>query len=288
MTETNHTDETIGPIDYLTINIGPDVGDNDALIKVRVIPVGRNGNKVIGKTLTCGETDSGDTITIWPGEKLLFPAGNINISIQDIDRENKLEPDGYAPISNTVWTWLQLGKPADPNLFRFLFAVARRLDTAHTLCVNAINELGLCPDEPYIQTRARIFKALGYAELMCVALNRATTMIKDIPSEFSVLVAVPNAVDTILPALKALRDAFEHIEERALGNVFRKPNTDALSIFDQEDFFSSGILRYANHSLELKAQVIPALISSRQFIFDVAVEKAGALITINEPKEFFS
>lgn len=284
----NHTGKTIGPIDYLSINIGPNVGDNDVLIKVRVIPVGRNGNKVIGKTLTYGETDSGDTITIQPGEKLLFPAGNINISIQDIDRENKLEPDRYAPISNTVWTWLQCGKPADPNLFRFLFAAARRLDTAHTLCTNAINELGARPDEPYIQTRARIFKALGYAELMCVALNRATTMIKDIPSEFSVSVTVPNTVDAILPALGALRNAFEHIEDRALGNVHSKPNTDALSIFDQEDFFSSGILLYANHSLELKAEVIPVLKSSRQFIFDVAVEKAGALITVNKPVEFFN
>ena len=160
MTETNHTDKTISPIDYLSINIGPNVGDNDMLIKARVIPVGRNGNKIIGKTLTYGETDSGDTITIRPGEKLLFPAGNINISIQDIDRENRLEPDGYAPISNTVWTWLRCGKPANPNLFRFLFAVARRLDTAHTLCTNAINELGVRPDEPYIQTRARIFKSL--------------------------------------------------------------------------------------------------------------------------------
>ena len=277
------------PITYLGISIGPNAGVDDALISVRVVPVGRDGNKVLGKTLNYGEPDSGEGITLRPGEKLLFPAGNLKISIRDIDRENNPAPDGYAAISNTVWTWLQSGPSPDPTLFRFLFAAARRLDTAHDLCVNALNELGDRPDEPFIKARARIFKALGYAELMCVAFNRATRMIKAIPSKFSVSVIVPNTVDAVFPALKEIRDALEHIEERAfeIVNARGDQHPDALTIFNQGDLFSSGVIRYANHSLDMKADVIPALISSRQFLFDVAVEKAGAAITYNNPLEFF-
>ena len=171
----------------------------------------------------------------------------------------------------------------------FLFAAARRLDTAHDLYVNALNECGDRPDEPFIKTRARIFKALGYAELMCVALNRATRMIKAIPSKFSVSIVVPNTVDAIYPALKEIRDALEHIEERAfeIVNVRGDHHADALTIFDHDDFFSSGVIRYANHSLDMRTDVVPTLISSRQFIFDVAVEKSGGAITYNEPIEFF-
>ena len=147
--------------------------------------------------------------------------------------------------------------------------------------------MGDIPDEPYIKTRARVFKALGYAELMCVALNRATKMIKDIPSKFSASAVVPNTVNAISPALTAMRNAIEHIEDRAFGNVFGQTHPDALTIFDQDDFFAFGVLRYAGHSLDVRAEVVPALVSFRQFIFEVAVEKAGAARTNNVPLEFF-
>ena len=249
------------PIRYLSVTIGPNAGDNDTLVGVRVVPAGRNGHKVLGKTLTHGEPDSGDAITVRPGEKLLFPVGNVKVSIRDIDRESRPGLDGYAAVSNTVWTWLQFGAPPDLTLFRFLLAASRRLDTAHDLCISALDELGDRPDEPYIKTRARAFKALGYAEVMCVALNRAVMMIKDIPSEFSVSTVVPDTADAVFPALKEIRDAIEHMDDRAVGivNALRKQHPDALSIFDQVDFLSSGVLRYTNHFLDLKEDVIPGV-----------------------------
>ncbi len=164
------------PIRYMGFNIGPNVGGNDALIGVRVVPAGRDGNKVLGKTLTYREPDSRAAITVRPGEELLFPVGNVKVSIRDIDRENRPEPDGYAG----------------------------RLDTAHALCLSALHELEDRPDEPYIKTRARVFNALGYAELMFVALNLAIRMIKDIPSESSVSIVLPNTADAIFPALKEI------------------------------------------------------------------------------------
>lgn len=115
---------------------------------------------------------------------MFFPVGNLTITIQDLERENFPESYGYAPVSNMIWTWFQCGASSDEELFRFLVAAARRLDTAHDFCVEALNNLGSRPDEPFIKTRARINKALGCAELMCIALNRAVRMIKAFPSKF--------------------------------------------------------------------------------------------------------
>ena len=43
--------------------------------------------------------------------------------------------------------------------------------------------------------------SMGNAELMCIALNRADRMIKDIAAKRLVAATVPDEVDTILPAL---------------------------------------------------------------------------------------
>lgn len=281
---------TSEPITHLSMNLGPNVGGNDALLGVRIVPVRKDGDTIIAKTLNHGQPDSGEGIARHANEKLLLPPGYAKITIQDVDKENSPHADGYAAVSNTIWTWLQFGPSPDPVLFRFLFAAARRLDSAHDLCVDALEQLGGPRDEPNIKARARLFKALGYAELMCVAFHRAVTMIEIIPSQFSASAAIPKTVDAISPALKDIRDSLEHIEERAfeIVNARGDIHADALTIFSQADYYTSGVLSYANHSLDVRGEVVPALISSRQYVFNVAVEKAGGAWSNNVPIEFFS
>ena len=96
---------------------------------------------------------------------------------------------------------------------------------------------------------------------------------------------MPNSVIALNPALTEIRNAFEHIEDRAMGQVRNKPHQDAISIFHQPDFFKAGVLRYANHSLDLGKEVLPALVAGRQYVFEVAVEKSGPSIVINQPSE---
>ena len=74
--------------------------------------------------------------------------------------------------------------------------------------------------------------------------------------------------------------------ERAMGQARHEQQTDALSIFNQIQFVTSGVLRYAGYSLDLRSQVIPALIASRKFIFDVAIERGGRAKTVNVPIDF--
>ena len=46
-------------IRFLSTNVTPEVGANDGLVAVRVIPAGRDGTKVYGRTLKPGEVDPG-------------------------------------------------------------------------------------------------------------------------------------------------------------------------------------------------------------------------------------
>ena len=258
---------TAKPITHISINLGPDGDGYGFLVGVRVVPTGRDGSTVLGRTLNHGEPDSGEGIIVQQGERLMFPPGSVKVTIQDVDRTNVPGPDGYATIANMIWAWLNIPPCPSVELFNHFLAVARRLDSAYSLCVGAISKINTSHDDPSASPRARLFGALGDAELMCIGLNRVHGMIKVIATKFPVTTTVPHEVNALLPAL------------RAIG---------ALSKFKQSELSTSGVLSYCNHSLDLKEQVIPALVAARKFIFDAVVKKTGAAKTINGPITFFN
>ena len=55
---------------------------------------------------------------------------------------------------------------------------------------------------------------------------------------------VPAEVDSLLEDTVAIRDAFEHIDERAMGHARWEGKADAMSIFNQADLVAAGVLRY--------------------------------------------
>ena len=274
------------PITYISLNLGPDVGANDTIVGVRVVPDGRNGNEVYGRTLDSGEPDTGEGIILEAGDKLVFPPGSVKVTLQDVDRYADAELDGYAAVTNTVWTWLQIPpRPDDQAFFLYMLATSRRLDRAYALCVGALRELGQRADEPFISTRSRVFNALGNAESMCIALNRAIWMIRDAQARFPVKTAVPHEVADVQDAVRAIRNAFEHIDERAFGEARQETPAEAMSIFNQADLVTSRTIRYACHSLDMRMQVVPALVAARRFVYDVIAE-AGITKTLNNSMEF--
>ena len=117
---------------------------------------------------------------------------------------------------------------------------------------------------------------------MCVALSRAVRMVAQARQTISTPVALPSKIVAIEEALLAIRNAFEHIDQRAVGKARNENSADAMSVFDQSDFFVSGVLRYAGHSLDIRAEVMPALIAGRRFIVESATD-AGLRKTITEP-----
>ena len=277
---------TIGPIKYISINLGPIVGEGDFLAGIRVVPAGRNGNKVYGRTLNQGEPDTDEGILVEAGEALEFPAGSISVTMAHVDQYSKPEASGYAPVANTVWSWLAI--PPDENdqtFVNYLLAAARRLDAAHAHCSRALRFLAGPPNEKGFRAREATFDALGEAESMCIALSRAIRMIDQSQDTISAPATVPQEISAIKNAVLAIRNAFEHIDERAIGRARRENSIDAMSVFDQSDFFTTGVLRYAGYSLNIRGEVIPALIAGRQFIIEAAT-RAGLRKIVNTPIEW--
>ncbi len=222
------------------VTLTGEAGADDALVAVRVVPAGHDGSRILGRTLQPGEIDPGVPIVLDPdaGEDLHFPPGSISISIQDVDREAKPDALGYAAITNTVWTWLNVpAAPIPPEVYRLLLSAARQLDTAYTLYTETQQLLtGL--SGKFWRRREQVFAALGVSELVCIALHRTVRILQ----QPSLGLQLPASVSKKKKALTDIRDALEHIEQRAAGKVFKKRHPDALSIFDQRDFVTRGVL----------------------------------------------
>ena len=116
----------------------------------------------------------------------------------------------------------------------------------------------------------------------------SVNILKRILTQFSGNLQLPATITGKALALQEIRHAFEHIEDRALGNVRGKPDADALSIFDQTDLLTRGVLTYASHSLALRSEVLPMLVDARRAAFESAVQAAGPAIVLNVPIMFRS
>ena len=273
---------SLEPITHISLNLGPNMGTTDFMVGIRVVPAGRNGNEVYARTLNTGEPDGGESILLNVGDELIFPAGNLRITLRDVDKYAEVQPTGYAAITNTVWTWLQMPPPKSGAFFHYMLSTARRLDQAHALCVQILQELDALPEERGITRRTRLFNALANSESMCLALGRAITMIMNAGNKIQVKTAVHPDLKNLGERATAIRDAFEHIDERAFGKARRETSTDALSIFNQADLASDRVLRYAKHSLSLPLDVLPNLVKARRFVYD-AISEPGDIKTVNVP-----
>lgn len=251
----------------LSLNLTPEVGVDDVLVAVRIVPDGREGKVVFARTLRPEEDDDGTPVVVNPalGERLQFRSGSIEMSIQNVDRYATSGPDGYAPITNTIWTWLSIGNPVDPDLFRYLLAAARRLDGTQAL-LTQISSIMTNMSGGFIGRREQLFHAISIAEIFTVALGRSVDLLDRLQQHFSITPSLPTTIGSKKDSIRQIRNAFEHIEDRALGRVNRRPHPDALTVFEQRDFVGQGKLTYGSHSLDLHTEVPQIRIEARQYI----------------------
>jgi hypothetical protein len=73
-------------------------------------------------------------------------------------------------------------------------------------------------------------------------------------------------------AVTAVRNAYEHIEDRALGQGNRRPHPNALSIFDYEPLLDADEVVYDGHVLNLRTDVPPIMGEVREFLKAAAGE----------------
>ena len=105
------------------------------------------------------------------------------------------------------------------------------------------------------------------AEITVISLNRGIAMLVSLEKEFCPGLPIPDSVADIAASVHPMRNALEHIGERAQGNT-RASGEVALSIFFQPDFVDRGTLRYGQHALSFENDVPATLLGCRAAIMD--------------------
>ena len=275
-------------VTHISINLSPEVGRDDSLMAIRIVPDGRNGNVVYGRSLLPGEADDGKGVMVNPneGERMEFRPESLRFSIWDADRSTPTEPSGYRPLAPALWTWIGLdGGPADKRVFNYLLATARRLDGTHVLLSHFWQLLTTDPVN-FATGRKRMFEALSIAEILLVALGRVVDLIDGLGKHLLVPLPLPPEIEGRRVSVRELRNACEHIEDRALGQVRGQPHPDANSIFTQDALLNEAVFSYGKHSLSFRTDV-PAMVSAaRDYVWQAAVHFAGESKALKPPMMF--
>ncbi len=254
------------------------IDQGEFLTSARLVPVRREGKKVYARTLRLWEEDTGEVVHLETGDQLIIEPGELVVDSRAIDAQSVPGAGGYAPVANTVWTWYHI-TGVEPGFFLFFFSLARRIDAAHSLWVLAIQERENARGEGAILRRAGYFNSLASTEVAIIALHRGFAMAQSLIDEFCPDLEVPDSVKRIREAVKEMRDAFEHIDERSKAKVGMsgKFDPESLSIFDQPDFIETSVLTYKNHSINFELDVLAALLDCRQLIMTAIDSRAASL-----------
>lgn len=261
-------------VSHMSIHTSSVVGDDSGfLFSYRVVPVRREEGVVYARTLRRGERDSGQRVHVRPGDSLRFEANDVVAELDHIDALEPASPSGHVPLTPVLWTWLTLrSQESQPERMRYLLAAARRLDTANLLLTAVEDRRGDLSQEQLgaPATRRALFELVGAVELAVVALSRAIDMVTGAASAIGSVAAVPDAITNTEPAVTAIRNAYEHIEDRALGNVHGRPDPVALTIFDHGELINRDRIVYGGYELDLAAEVPELLQEARSFFLDAA------------------
>ena len=251
--------------------------EGELLYTGRLVPAGREGNKVFARTLRLGEEDTGEVVNVGAGEQLIILPGDFAINSSEIDAQSRAGLGGYAPVANTVWTWYSIVNEK-VGFFLYVFAMARRLDAAHALWEIAIQQRDKAKTEGALVRRQGFFMALSEAEVAIIALHRALDMLLRFNSVFSMGLEIPKDLGKVERVVRDMRHAFEHIDERAQGKINQSGEMDAeaLTIFDQPDFIDKSVIHYRGNRLDFYEDVLTVLLSCRELVTNIIDLRANA------------
>ena len=260
-------------------------GDDEHGFIERVTIAGREGKTVFLRSVGLDEVKV-KKAHVNAGEEGKIRAGDLIINSREFDIYHtcKLESvGGYIPISPTINAWPFRGK--DVRAFLHFLSTARKIDLAHALWAQSIQSLEKARREKSPIREAEAFISLGKAEASIISLNRGLEMLWNLNSSGYCQISTPKTVSNMKPAIKSMRDAFEHINDRASGMTGARSRVDiqtAYSIFDQSDFVDSGVIVYGEYSLEFERGVLLLLLDCRKYLMDVLESRAEVDVPNND------
>lgn len=238
------------------------------------------GDVIFARSLRPGESDDGQGVTLAAGQRLGFKPGALVVYLDALDDQFVRESTDYAPLSHTVWSWLWFGAKDREGQSEVLYvmAAARRLDAATAAWARVVGELGairaLEVEQIDPSLRARLFAVGADMELAIIALRRVVAMVESATTAIGSRLSTPPVIASNSAHIKAIRDAFEHIDERALGRAGRATPPEATSIFRQGRLISDDVISYGAHEISVTT-VTELLAACRQFLKDALAEVVG-------------
>jgi hypothetical protein len=246
------------PISAVGLHTSDQVGANDMMFPLRVVPDGRVPGTVYARTLRFDELDDGRRIHVRPGETLTLAPGSVNVNLDAIDeyyrKVDPARPDGSLATALRVWFGISTGHL--PEVLLLTSAAAYRLDAAQHLLRRAEEvrrSLEHVGDHSAAAQVAKADELIHLAQEGIVALARCIAIIRRCIARSAFEVAIPAPIANRMLAIKDIRDAYEHIDERALGRVGNKRDEDERSfmIFDHRPLVRNGLIEYRDHRLAL-------------------------------------
>lgn len=248
------------------LNLGP---DDEFLLLGRLVPAGSDGNTVFARSLRPGEEDTGKSVHVPAGKRLVIRPGDLSFNSDEIDARSPKGRGGYAPVADTLWTWYRLVGAEDPNFLMMVLAVARRLDATHVFWSATMEALEEAASLAGIARRSTMFQALAMAEVTVISLSRVVQILYGLKEKIEPGLEMPEDIDSLRPTLQRMRNALEHIDERAMGEAKDGTADDAMSIFFQPYFVDAGVLTYAGEGMSFTEGVPVALGLCREVMMSV-------------------
>ncbi|TKV26156.1 light-mediated development protein DET1 [Arthrobacter sp. NamB2] len=257
-------------LSHTGVNTSDEVGDTSGLIvALRIVPTRHEPGMVYARTLRRDEEDDGRRVHVAPGEQVTLE--NITVELEYFDDLQEPTASGYVPLTPSLWSWLSIAEKDDAK-FRYLLAASRRLDQANELLIaveqhrEKVNELG----DFGPAFRPHLFALIGAVETAVVTLSRAVDMATQVAARFGTVADLPASVSELRSSVVEIRNAYEHIEDRAFGTVRGRPNDSALTIFNHQTLLSENAIVYGEHRLSLDVDLPRLLADTRAYLKMVA------------------
>ena len=265
------------PMHSTSINTTSTVGDTTGfVIGIPLIEVRRDDDAkvVFARTRRVAEPMPTQRVRVPFGYQLTIGPGDLVLELEWIDQMFPPDDDGYAPLTNTIWTWMSTGPvPGTETLTRYLLAASRRLDAAHRSFQRIRQRLdAFDPKAPGPHARLGIFEIVGDVETTVVSLSRAVDMATKVGALATISVKLPRTVKAAKRTLTAIRNAYEHIDASAQGRVSNPSESQALMIFDWTSLFNSNSITLGDYRLDLN-DVPRLLLDTRTFLKEAAASR---------------
>lgn len=246
------------PIAAVGLCASGEVGVNDVMFSLRVVPDGRAEGVVYGRTLRFGEPDDGRRVHARPGESFTLAKGSLTVELDAIDgfyrQVDSERPEGSLATALRVWFGIGTHHRAETRMLTT--AAAYRLDAAQHLLRRGErirDSLQVEGDLSGAQVVAKVDELIHLVQEGIVALARCISLIERGVETSTFAIPFPAEIESHKDVIKDVRDAYEHIDERAFGRVGIRgfPDERALMIFEHDRLVRSGVIEYLDHRLVL-------------------------------------